>query len=266
MNKVHSMSKPFFAVMVATAVLIGAAAPSYADTVLAGFDYFHTLDDASSNFDFSNTPLGGFGVGVVDFIGDPFGPFNADTIVERLQDANLPFLGSLDTIDIEMVALSLVSANPIDIGGFGYLIHITEDPILASGGTMTIRHELFFSDDLANKPEGTYDSFFNLFLDISFTPLDGGPAIPQFDLDNIDFASTNTFWTHTHDLVPALPGATNFLLADFNDPSFPLGLVEEIHPDPLGMGLHRAENIMIPAPGSLALLGLAGLFARRRRR
>lgn len=40
--------------------------------------------------------------------------------MRRLEDAELPHVGSSDTIDIEMVALSLKSVDPVSFGGDSY--------------------------------------------------------------------------------------------------------------------------------------------------
>jgi len=51
--------------------------------------------------------------GQVQLAGDPVGPGNSDTIVERLDDFRLPSTGDTDTVEIQIVELSLRSAQPI---------------------------------------------------------------------------------------------------------------------------------------------------------
>ena len=90
-----------------------------------GFNLFQTVPVSTFFFgppvpnpqfvNFEGVPLDlfdfGDGNGLV-FVGD------TDTIVERLQPANL---GPSDTIDIELVALQLVSTGPVDLGfGAGF--------------------------------------------------------------------------------------------------------------------------------------------------
>lgn len=233
--------------------------------VNAGLDYFHTINGTS--FDF------GGDIGIVEFKGEPLDPpnlHNTDTIVERLQDAELPHLGSSDTIPIEMVALSLVSIEPVKIDGLEpffdifIVLDLGSDLLPDTGdetpslGEMTIRHENNWPDDGMNTAEGTFSSLFSLFLDALFVPV--GQTEPAFtqDIDNLPLGSEGAMWTHSHDAVPSLPGASNFFLAAI--PNFPLGLIVEEHP---GVGVHTAENTT-PEPATIMLLGLGAALVRRR--
>ena len=54
---------------------------AWAGTVVLGSDYFHT--STASVFDF------GPGIGLVNFMGNPVGPGNTDTIVQRQADATI---------------------------------------------------------------------------------------------------------------------------------------------------------------------------------
>ena len=85
-------------------------------------------------------------VGVVDFEGEPIPDFlgeptgGADTIVARL---GAPAADPVDTIDIELVALSLRSVGPIIVGGPGpplWDVLVTTSPAAPSMGEMTIEH------------------------------------------------------------------------------------------------------------------------------
>lgn len=97
--------------------------------IFAGLDLFQT-DPAQTSFDFSSTPIPAdfFGPGSDPFVGNinlqglPLGGSTlcpnddlgqADTIVRRANDANVPTSPSTDVIQIEIVELSLVSSAPI---------------------------------------------------------------------------------------------------------------------------------------------------------
>jgi len=66
-------------------------------------------------------PAGFFGPGsdpfsgVIELGSDPVGPGNADTILERLDDIILPNPGATDTVEIQIVEMSLASAQPITV-------------------------------------------------------------------------------------------------------------------------------------------------------
>jgi hypothetical protein len=102
--------------------------------------------------------------------------------------------------------------------------------------------------------EGTFTSFFDVFFDLSFTTLSGTPlpcdttgdtVCRQPDLTLSGVAS----WTD---------GAGLFVVG---------GQVTETHP---GAGVHVAQQLATPEPGTLILLraglGLVALWRRRRAR
>ena len=95
-----------------------------------GSDYLQT--QPGSSFDF-----GGF-IGVVNFTGLPIGPGLTDTIVQRQQNAYLDPDGTAAPIPIQLVALSLESTAPVNVGGSFFDVFVTLDPSDASTGTMTI--------------------------------------------------------------------------------------------------------------------------------
>ena len=106
-----------------------------ATSISPGFDLF-TTDPLRT---FVDLPLG---IGLVPLQGKPIGSHNIDTIVERLQGIS-PFDPPSDqgTIPIELVALSLVSVEPIDLGGMLFDLEViggTGLGIPQEQGTMTI--------------------------------------------------------------------------------------------------------------------------------
>jgi hypothetical protein len=98
--------------------------------VPSAWDLFVTLDGTT----FGGIPFRGVPLGCYDFGFGCVKTGTTDTIVQRLEDANAP----IDTINIEMVALELVSATEVDLGfGMGFY-YVTLNPDNSSPGTMTI--------------------------------------------------------------------------------------------------------------------------------
>ncbi len=180
------------AVLMATALLVPTAAPAH--NVLAGDDLFRT--DPGSYQDFSGAPIpAGFFdpgsdpfTGLVHLRGNPPGSNPAcpvddlsqvDTIVRRLNNATLPVIPSSATVPIQIVALNLVSVNPITVtyGGVNpqtwnvavTLSQSAPQPI----GSMTITH--------SSSPGGTCIS------DNAVRVLDLGDVggVTQFQASNI---------------------------------------------------------------------------------
>ncbi len=229
----------------AMAVALGAAAaamPARADLVLLGADYFTTIQPTMFAPLGSANPLAGMAMG----------PGTTDTIVHRKQDCALMLgsNGSNCAIDIEMVALQLVSTvDP--------MVRVRESPSVQSIGTMTIA-----SDGSGNG--GSFDSFFDIFVEISF---DGGGTWspqPMFTL-----TQAGGIWSTIEQglLVDGLTGSqtanrhtdkgtncqagTGQPCVDF----YVVGSVTEQHP---GVGVHTAiPTPQIPEPSSVALAALA---------
>jgi hypothetical protein len=88
--------------------------------VEVGFDLFMTTQT-------TEVDLSDFGLGVVPLEGDDsfFGIPGVDTIVARLEPAGVPDVGNSMAVDIELVALSLVSVDPVDLGTAGFFdLHV----------------------------------------------------------------------------------------------------------------------------------------------
>ena len=182
--------------------------------VPAGHDLLET--DPSQTYQDLNLPPDFFGPGCEPFAGrvflrgDPIGTFMGfgglgptDTIVRRLADAPAPEA----TIPIEIVALNLVSVEPIIVtcGGLGQQwelrAQIFEGPNPPQiPGSMTIRHE--FPDG------GTFDALLPVMPLLTFTRVDGPGVIGPFPPPGgpINFQSTNVPWCHTANPLDIPPG------------------------------------------------------------
>lgn len=154
------------------------AVPAHADTIPAGFDLFET-DPQSTHMDLA-LPAGFFGAGsdpytgFVKFSGVPLGSFDgknvgdADTIVQRKASVNP---APSDTVPIEIVALSLISVEPVTVTYNGgatsevWDVKVDLSPSLPSVGQMTINKTKVnggtFSTQLQIVPRLTFVSLSN---------------------------------------------------------------------------------------------------------
>jgi len=126
-------------------------------------------------------------------------PPGTDTIVERLQDAYLPIpRDSEDTVDTQIVALSLVSSMPIEVSFNGGMETAMYDVAVCLSsvepqplGEMTIRH--------ACQEGGTFDSITCVIPKLSFSKISGTPGVDYATLDpapQLDFVVTGGCWSH----------------------------------------------------------------------
>ncbi|WP_281558098.1 PEP-CTERM sorting domain-containing protein [Thalassomonas sp. RHCl1] len=238
------------------ALLLMFCSPLSATIIMAGSDYLETTAGTFLDFSFPGSPMPE--IGIVDFIGDPAGPGNTDTLVRRLDDAVLPGEGSSDTIDVELVALSLVSVDPVDIGGTDFDLSIALTPTMPSLGQLT----LTLDDEAA--VSGSFESFFDVFVDIHFFVADTDilvetiTALPLLGLHGLGQ------WQQTpHPDTVIVPGSYGDINANQHIPpsgeyaDFFITEIIEVQP---GLGEHRLQQATVPEPASIVLLSL-GLLA-----
>ena len=176
------------------------------------------------------------------YTGDQLG--NTDTIVRRKETG--PGVGDTGTIDIEIVALSLKSVEPIDLGSGLLDIVVGLDLSKSSTGEMTIRHT--DPDDGTNAPEGTWDSFFDVFIQVDAF-IAGTTTLVATFFDEKHFETFGNDWSHTLGDAIRIPGLTsNF---------FATGLA--VHD--AGDGTQHQTRTSVPEPGTATMLGLVLLGA-----
>lgn len=198
-------------------------------------------------FDLLMTPAGGGVIelglyGTVNLIGNPIGPGGADTIVQRKN--GLPASGT-GVIEAEIVALSLMSVDPIQIQDSFFDVFVTLDPNYHSTGQLTIMSH----DDSTGG--GTFDSFFDVFTEISLQDRSGQLAPLSFSSQD-RITATDTPWSH----MPS-PGYPD-------DPNYPAGNFYITAAGINHTGPHpHVEPARVPEPSTFLLFvsGLAGLVA-----
>lgn len=190
-----------------------------------------------------------------------------DTIVERIDDTVDLNPGDTDTIDIEMVALSLVSVDPVELGSSFFDIFITLDlgadftpntgDETSSTGTMDITLN-------ATSDGGTFDSTMDVFADAFFVPVGINPmsisdivtnASLILDIEILDLQATDCIWSTTGGVGLPHEGPNFYLSADSTC----------THRSPNG-DIHGVKGIPEPTTLALALTGLTLLGLRYKSR
>ena len=259
-----------FAGLIVSVVVISPG-DAIAQDIPAGYDDYFILP--TSSVDFATLPM------PADFFGPGSDPFEGiiniqgDTIVERTNGGTFPGgpYPVETTIDIELVALNLVSCEPIIVTSNGgqdpelwdlsielpgpSLENPPEFPTAAGTLTATKTH--------ANG--GVFDSTFNVEPIFTFTRGGDQPAtieyyyywdnIPPFDLNSVGDSWSNL----TPDGFPANPSYF-----------YPGGTPEDqtIAPETITLigGPLQLDLVLAPEPGTLSLLAVGGLVLLRRRR
>jgi hypothetical protein len=182
---------PVLAALVCSIAATAADLDPTVPTAAFGSDYFSTGSGSHFNF--------GGGIGDVNFIGLPIGPFKTDTIIQRRADATL---GGPAAIPIQIVALSLKSAAPVNVGGSFFDVFITLDPanLANDTGTMSITGN--------TTSGGVFSSSLNIFFQAHFQPVSTGFAFDVFSQANVSNGSTP--WT-------PIPGSAIVLVNGLDD-------------------------------------------------
>ena len=227
----------------ALAFTIGISNKAWALPIGLGFDLFKTPPGGA----FLEVP-GGM---MIPMMGKGIGGSDTDTIVER--KAGLPAGGTGD-IPIELVALSLQSVTPVDMGGSFFDVFVTLDAVgfpdvpqpdrlPPSLGMMMI-----MSHDDPNG--GTFDSFFDVFADVILRDVTTG-AETSFPAPMVRIDSHGTLWEHT-----SLGSFGDWPTGGFSAP----GGIVHTGPHPQIVPSDTPPTRPIPEPGVLLLLG-SGLAA-----
>lgn len=226
-------------------------------SVLPGWDLWTTTAGTT----FAGVPFVGVPLVTFDF-GGPIGVQNVgatDTIVQRLAPAVVPGpvppTQAAPPIRIEMVALQLMSAVPVDFGlgvGIHYITLQSARGGPASVGEMIIRFDNTNVPPPVQPQNGTFDSFFDVFFDVRLGGLNGPIALS----DMLPLSSQGNAWSHFPDPNELLINGVNNLLngqnrlGDFH----PIGTVDEAHPT----GAHHVVEVTslsaAPEPGSVVFL------------
>lgn len=198
--------------------LVVAVSPAAAQQpILSGLDLLAT-SPGLTEFDFSTTPIpaGFFGPGsdpfdgIILMTGGQVSPGSCpnddlagiDTIVQRVQDADVSLVGNSDTIDIEIVQLVRINTNDITVTFAGqspqsWDVEVELSPTPAPTGQMTIRR--------THAGGGDFDTNLPVLPKLTFTRM-AETKVFDFALEArppIPFQSLNDPWVDK----PQTPGS-----------------------------------------------------------
>jgi len=249
MSRSFSYTSVVRAITLAVVSLIGM--PAHAAFIVgAGYDLLYTLN---ATYEFGGS------IGPVDFVGVPLNTYDfgagpvpvgaTDTILHRTEQASVGGAGQTDTIQIELIALSLRSVDPVDIGAGPELLNVV---LLGDlGSTMSIEF-----DDMAG---GTFGS------DLNFQILfQGATSGSQTASQTVNMGQTGSQWGRVPEFANFLIDGINFNLDDEGGAhDFFTGIAE--HGPDHTHGTIDINAVPMPAPGvpALVLTGII-IFAARR--
>jgi hypothetical protein len=137
------------------------------DLIALGSDYFQTN---STIIDFGGS------IGPINLIGNPIGPGNTDTIIQRQADAII----NGPAIPIQLTALSLKSSAPVNIGGTFFDVFVTLDPASLDSDKGTL-------SATGTKTGGTIDAIMSATIIAGFHPTGGGQQTDVQEVVSLNF-------------------------------------------------------------------------------
>ena len=191
-----------------------------------------------------------------DFGDGPVDTGSTDTIIERKEVADLT--SGSDTIDIEIVALSLKSVSPVDLG-FGAGLEDIFIELNTSSSSVQSTMTIYDAGDVV--PHGTFDSLLNFSFDVI-----GSIGGLYATLDKT-ITAINQEWSQGPTGTLVYDGVNHHLNSvDESNDFWAEGIVT--HDDGAGTMIHRARSTNIPEPGIFLLvgIGLAGMAIRSRKK
>jgi len=247
---------------------LGGVGVASADPIEPGYDLFFTEPSTTHvTMDFGggpqNIPLMGYRPPVIALFTAPLNnpAYNdTDTIVQRHAGIDPLPVGGSGIIPIELVALSLVSVNPVLIGPDFYDLSVLGGALLTPStpslwGSMTVNHEV--------PNGGTFTASLPVHATITFTQV--GNPLNTFPVPFLDTFTSSGIWSHTPrfddvHIDPPFPAGNFYPGVDPHTSQKVLTVEESL------LAAHGVLPAQTPEPGSLTLIaGALLLFARRPR-
>jgi hypothetical protein len=265
--------KALYAALLATFLFLSGSINAWAvPVVAAGYDFFSTQSPSS----FMGVAMEGNQFNAFDFGEGMVDTGNADTIVHRLSDAECtpdapPFPCTSETIDIEMIALSMKTVSQVDLGLGLDDYYVVLNSGTQSFGEMTISFDSEFG--------GTFTSIWdNIDIEVRKGSTTGAIAL---SLSLTGLTNTGSAWGREHVLGATLLDGLNHELNDTDhmEDFWPIMPVASSVPGaPNQCIVHMSESVpashctrysvnFVPIPSAVWLFGsaLAGLGWVRRK-